>query len=280
MGSRRPAGYEYLHRFWMDDSLIPYYNPKSRLANPSVEEKGYIFEIQTNFKLKRRVVDEEEQQVMGSEIFAEIVPSIDDSWWLEDNLSGRLHDYWMSIDEIKWLVNEALDFAQQKMAIDAAKYACYSVIPVVVGLDVCTVQREGETIDDTMGRAIRPEHIFPLSLSFVLERRGPGWRYNSEIEKSYIDHKDFLKGLARYRPDDDVGLAHMEVCGVCLLHSRATPAAQVSYLPCCHAFHLHCFFRWFNDGKSSCPSCGDRVPTDLEKYDWDLENNKHIFLIN
>ncbi|KAL3628477.1 hypothetical protein CASFOL_027523 [Castilleja foliolosa] len=266
MGSRRPAGYEYLHRrFWMDDSVIPLYNWVTRIINPSVDKKSYLFEIQTNFKLKKR--SDEEEQAMGSEIFAVVVPSIDDIRRLENDIRGRLDDYWMSIDEIKWLVYEALDFAKEKMAVDSAKYASYSVIPVVVGLDVCTVQQEGESIDDTIGRAIRPEHMFPLRLCFVYQRRGPGWRYNGDIEKSYILHKSFLMGLPRYRPEDDVGLAHMKVCAVCSLDSEATPAAQVSYLPCGHGVHSHCVFRWFNDGKSSCPSCGHRVLTDLQKGD-------------
>ncbi|KAL3628724.1 hypothetical protein CASFOL_027770 [Castilleja foliolosa] len=166
------------------------------------------------------------------------------------------------------------------MAVDATKYESRSVVTVVIGLDVCTVQQEGESIDDMIGRAIRPEHMFPLRLTFFFERRGPGWRYNGDIEKLYIDHKDFLMGLARYRPDDDVGLARMEVCGVCSLESRATPAAQVSYLPCGHGVHSHCVFRWFNAGKSSCPSCGARVPTDLEKFDLDREKDNHILLID
>ncbi|KAL3628625.1 hypothetical protein CASFOL_027671 [Castilleja foliolosa] len=280
MGSRRPAGYEYLHRFWMDDSVIPYYDYLIQMFNPSVEKKKYLFEIRTNFKLKKRVDlddDEEEQQVMGSEIYADFVHRIDDSWGLEDEFSGRLNDYWMSIDEIKSLVNQALDFAKQQMAVNAAKYESRSVISFVVGLDVCTVQQEGESINDTMGRAIRPEHLFPMRMCYLFERRGPGWRYNGETEKSYIDHMDFLTDLARFRPDDDVGLARMEVCGVCSLESRAVPAAQVSYLPCGHGFHSHCVFRWFNDGKSMCPSCGARVPTDLEKDDLDLEEHHHIY---
>ncbi|KAL3628687.1 hypothetical protein CASFOL_027733 [Castilleja foliolosa] len=173
----------------------------------------------------------------------------------------------MSIDEIKSLVKKALDFTKQQIALFSDKYASYSVIPIVVALDVCTVQKEGELIDDTMSRAIRPDIMFPLSLCFVPQRKGPGWRYDGEIEKSksYIDHKSFLMGLARFRPDDDVGLAHMEVCGVCSLDSRVALAAQVSYLPCGHGVHSHCVFRWFNDGKSTCPSCGAGVPTDIEK---------------
>ncbi|GFP97433.1 E3 ubiquitin-protein ligase ring1-like [Phtheirospermum japonicum] len=135
-----------------------------------------------------------------------------------------------------------------------------SVIPVVVGLDVCTVQLEGEPIGATMGRAIRPETMFPLSLCFVPLRKGD--RPKVSDEKSYTLHKSFLMELPRVRPDDDMGLARMEACAVC---SRAFPAAQVSYLPCGHAFHSHCVFRWFNDGKSSCPSCGARVPADLEE---------------
>ncbi|KAL3628686.1 hypothetical protein CASFOL_027732 [Castilleja foliolosa] len=76
MGSRRPAGYEYIHRFSMDDSLIPLYHRKTRIFNPSLNRKWYLFEIQTNFKLKKRV-DDDEEQVMGSESFAAIVPRID-----------------------------------------------------------------------------------------------------------------------------------------------------------------------------------------------------------
>ncbi|KAI3463942.1 hypothetical protein Pfo_020605 [Paulownia fortunei] len=147
----------------------------------------------------------------------------------------------MPDDEIQRLVHGALDFAKQKAA--DPQHAFLYVIPVIVGVDVCTVQQEGETIDAAIDRAIRPECLVPLDL----------WRSTLGI---YMDIylQLFLRNLHRIRVEDvDVGLGLMDVCPICL--HNPTIGAQISFIPSCHhAFHSHCVVRWLQMN-NSCPLC-------------------------
>ncbi|XP_012846683.1 PREDICTED: RING-H2 finger protein ATL8-like [Erythranthe guttata] len=94
------------------------------------------------------------------------------------------------------------------------------VIPVVVDLDVCTVQLKRETIDEAYGRAIRSE---------------------------------CLMNLGKVRVEDvDLGLSLMETCPICLIDP--TVGDQISVLPFGHAFHNHCIVQWLINS-NSCPSC-------------------------
>ncbi|GFP82817.1 hypothetical protein PHJA_000424800 [Phtheirospermum japonicum] len=133
----------------------------------------------------------------------------------------------MSDGETQQLVREALDFAGQR----ASENHQQAVIPVVVRLDVCTVQRDGELVNDA---------------------------------GSYLDRKSFLWELLGVRVEDEVSLALMEVCPVC---SRGSVVgAQISLLPGCnHACHSRCVFEWLRMGRSSCSSCRARIPTDSER---------------
>ncbi|GFP87913.1 hypothetical protein PHJA_000935000 [Phtheirospermum japonicum] len=96
-----------------------------------------------------------------------------------------------------------------------------SPAPVVVDLDVFTVQREGETFDACMDRAIMAQK---------------------------------LRHLDRMRVEDvQEGLALMPVCPIC---SRGTSiGAQISLLTCQHAFHSHCIIRVLESNKLTCPLC-------------------------
>ncbi|KAI3451365.1 hypothetical protein Pfo_008030 [Paulownia fortunei] len=60
--------------------------------------------------------------------------------------------------------------------------------------------------------------------------------------------------LPRIRVEDlDEGLALMEVCPICL--RNPTIGAQISLLPCHHAFfHSHCVVRWLEKSRL-CPLC-------------------------
>ncbi|GFP98301.1 E3 ubiquitin-protein ligase rnf181 [Phtheirospermum japonicum] len=126
----------------------------------------------------------------------------------------------MSKDEILKLARQAFETAKRAAAGGNPKYASLDVIPVVIGLDVLTVQLEGETVDDARGRAIRPECLIPLNIVGV-------------------------EGV-------DKGLALMDVCPICL--RGPTAGAEISSLPCKHAFHNHCVVHWLLKSRS-CPLC-------------------------
>ncbi|KAI3449143.1 hypothetical protein Pfo_005808 [Paulownia fortunei] len=149
----------------------------------------------------------------------------------------------MTDDEVDRLIYEAFDFAKQ-MAADP-QHASLRVIPVVVGVEVCTVQQEGEPIGPTMDRAIRAQNLVPLYL----------WPFPTAVERQPINPLliNFMMKLPRIRVEDvDEGRALMRVCSICLRNPRM--GTQISLLPCHHAFHSHCVVRWLENSKL-CPLC-------------------------
>ncbi|GFQ07604.1 nep1-interacting protein-like 1 [Phtheirospermum japonicum] len=184
----------------------------------------YVLEIRTNFILKKTSA------------------SSDTEGLLKVGLSFRLKEYWMSDDEIQKLVREALCLAKQQESITSTRAR---VIPFVVGIDVCTVQQEGEGLDAAMDRAIKVENLLPLDL---LDGSNPDIAIDLNLEDFLICH------LPRIRVEDvDEGFSLMETCSICL--RNPTIGAQVSVVPSCrHAFHYHCIVRWVMRN-NSCPLC-------------------------
>ncbi|CAA0827555.1 Putative RING-H2 finger protein ATL50 [Striga hermonthica] len=162
----------------------------------------------------------------------------------------RLKDYWMTRDEIKHMLGQALDFTREAAA--DPQHAALDKIPIVVGIEVCTVQQDGESVEAAMGRAIRAQYLVPLYLwtketpkQYKLREYGVRWLY-------------FLRKLGKIRVENvDEGLALMPACHIC---SRATTTgAQITVLPSCgHAFHTRCVWVWLENNEK-CPLCGDSV---------------------
>ncbi|XP_012840152.1 PREDICTED: RING-H2 finger protein ATL5-like [Erythranthe guttata] len=147
----------------------------------------------------------------------------------------------MTKDEVNKLVHEAFEFAR-KIA-DDPRHASRLVIPVLVSLEVRTVQQEGEPVDSVIDRTIRAEKLAPLYL----------W----PLATPPVDHPKFpcfLTKLPRNRVEDiEEGLKIMRACGICL--RAPTIGAQITVLPSCgHAFHSHCIVRWLM-GNNLCPLC-------------------------
>ncbi|KAK6136288.1 hypothetical protein DH2020_029952 [Rehmannia glutinosa] len=180
----------------------------------------YLFEIRTNFILKRTSVDEDEI-VLCSESFDAYSEECEceDEWYLEQQTSYRLKEYWMPEDEIDKLVHEAFNFAKHHKSIRS------TVIPFIVDVDVCTVQQDGEELEAAMDRAIRAENLVPLYLWHHI-------KVEDDVDK-LEDILDFLQfNLPRMRVEDvDQGLGLMETCPVCL--HDPTVGAQISLLPQC-----------------------------------------------
>ncbi|KAK6136225.1 hypothetical protein DH2020_030057 [Rehmannia glutinosa] len=191
-------------------------------------------------RLRTSVDEDEISIVLCSESFDVELEEIDhfDEWYLEDQTSYMLKEYWMTEDEIVKLVRGAYNFAKQHKPSMIGS----SVISFVVGIDVCTVQQEGEELEAAMDRAIRAENLVP-------------WNY---IHLNYFDiSRDmflFLFNLPRIRVEDvNDGLGLMETCPICL-HSL-TISTQITHVPKCnHVFHTHCIAKWLLKN-NSCPLC-------------------------
>ncbi|KAL3629597.1 hypothetical protein CASFOL_026819 [Castilleja foliolosa] len=125
------------------------------------------------------------------------------------------------------------------------------LIPVVVRLEACTVQKEGESNEAVMERAICSRRLIPLYLYPC--------PMITEMPKRIDDHlKLFLKSMDRVRVEDTgQELARiMTVCHFC--SKRACVGAQIILLKCNHAFHSHCIARWLEDS-NMCPLCDEFV---------------------
>ncbi|GFQ03557.1 hypothetical protein PHJA_002499500 [Phtheirospermum japonicum] len=189
--------------------------------------KLLLFEIRTNFILKtRRPSPKEEEGDVG-----------DDEY--------RLHEYWMPQKEIDSLVKGAVAFANRMAA--EPENAPLDIIPTVLHLEVRTVQREGESFDAAMDRAIRAQYLVPLYV----------WPQPTSVERKLSPViRTFLRRLERVRVEDvDVGLGLMQACRIC--SRKPNIGDQVSSLPCGGrgAFlHSHCIVRWWEDN-DVCPSC-------------------------
>ncbi|KAL3625341.1 hypothetical protein CASFOL_030795 [Castilleja foliolosa] len=242
MGSKLGYAYDFQLAMVGADEINSKYKSKPRDDGL----KTFLFEFRTNFILKKRPENLEEEDeaaevIIDSERFdGFITPSGDelrDCVRLSFMARYRLKEYWMTEDEIKFLLNKTLDFTRN-IASDP-QYVSLNPIPVVVCLEVKTVQQEGEPFNDALDRAIRAEHLVPLY----------NWSVATTVECSSMpkERRLFLIFLKRVRVENvEEGMALMPVCPIC---SRSGAiGSQISTLPRCgHAFHSHCIARWIEE---------------------------------
>ncbi|KAL3627711.1 hypothetical protein CASFOL_029074 [Castilleja foliolosa] len=173
------SGYEYHFRSSMDSSYED--STDSGFETTVI----IIIEIRTNFLVIKRTLDEYDEyddEQIGSENLSATLRVPDDQLddWIErlhgddfSHITYRLKEYLMPGDEIQSLIHEVFDFAQEIMAVDPS----IPVIPIVVDVDVCTVQLDGETLDDAIDRSVRPDCLIPLALF------RPEWKRNDSVRR-------------------------------------------------------------------------------------------------
>lgn len=233
------VGYEYHYSFRMEDEIIPLY--ELRLSRGI---KSFLFEIRTNFIVKKT---NDEDVIIGSERFDACVQEDEGNLGMDMFFRYRLEDYWMTHDEVCRFVDEAYDFAKQ-MAADPL-HASLTVIPIVVDLEVCTVQQENESLSATMERAISEERLLPLYL----------WPYptvgrNKPVDLSLVR---FMLSILRISVENvDEGLGLMQVCLIC--SRNASIGTHISVLQCQHAFHSHCLIQGLEKSEL-CLVCNSAV---------------------
>lgn len=247
-------GHEYHCRFKTDNAIITDTAALNILHHKSKEEEEsaviFFFEIRTKFIVKTRLDDE---VIVGSETF--------DGFITEDegpkavggpHVCLRFVDYCMTLDDHMRLASRAFDFAKHCAAADPL---LRPVVPVVVDLDVCTVQLDSECFSEVFERAIRPERLTPLYLWPSMR----SVRFKEVTDRIHEKLVSLLLKLERTRVqnvDDEGFLSLMESCSVCL--QGPVIGDMVSVLPCRHAFHSHCVVRWFIKA-NSCPLCRFKV---------------------
>ncbi|GER26044.1 RING/U-box superfamily protein [Striga asiatica] len=248
------AGFEYRWRFSRGDvdEFSPYLMSKMKDREKDSEfvsklKPGYrifVFEFRTDFIW--RPVAGGPNTVMDSERFSCVVfelETVKSDWimlWCQ--ASGRTRDYWMGHEETKRLVDEAFDFARENAG------AHDHWVPVVVDLEVCTAQQEGESIEASMERAIRAQYLMPLS--YLTAHLLPTEEYKPK--KFDIRHIFSRKmGMVRVEEKNE---DEKKACGIC---SRNTShvGAVLSTIPACgHTFHAHCLCLWL-EATTRCPTC-------------------------
>ncbi|KAL7108191.1 hypothetical protein ACP275_06G099400 [Erythranthe tilingii] len=238
-------GFEYRHRFRIDNGILS--NPHEHTLLPGV--KNIIFDIRTNFIVKKNAVDSvDEGEVLDSEKLTTVVLNAEKAkpYDLIFHTWYRLDDYWMTKDEMDRMTHEAVEFGRQ-MAAEVAdpQPSDLVAIPISVEIDVCTVQQEGEAIDDARERAIRATNLVPLYLWQITFTKNNSKRLWLMV---YLRRK-----LERVRVlNIDEGLGLMNVCSIC--SKKPVFGAQISTLPCGHAFHTHCIVGVLEQD-NLCPTC-------------------------
>ncbi|KAL6506202.1 hypothetical protein OROGR_024383 [Orobanche gracilis] len=228
--------FEYRYRFSVDEEIIRLYNFRIPVHGGSVR---FAIEVRTNFIVKGRS-EADPEKIIDSERYA--VQSCREDYVREDMVL-RLKQYWMPDYEIDRLINEALLFAK-RIAADGRS----GKIPIAVNLNVYTLQQEGEAIDDTLDRAMRPEYLPPLYLCPVQDSANPNPRQRQDVELI-----DFLEELSVVRVNDvGKGLSMMQACSIG--GRKPMVGMEISSLRCGHAFHNHCIVRRLEDDKC-CPLC-------------------------
>ncbi|KAL6571329.1 hypothetical protein OROHE_002972 [Orobanche hederae] len=214
--------FQYRYRFSVDEEIIRLYNFGIPVQRGSVR---FAIEVRTNFIVKGRS-EADHEKIIDSERYA--VESCREDYVREDMVS-RLKQYWMPDYEIDRLINEVLLFAKRIAA--------------------CWKRQEGESIDDTLDRAMRPEYLPPLYLCPVKDSANPNPRQRQDVELI-----DFLEEeLSAIRVNDvGKGLSVMQACSIC--GRKPMVGMEISSLRCGHAFHNHCIVRRLKDDKC-CPLC-------------------------
>ncbi|KAL9146672.1 hypothetical protein ABFS82_13G125100 [Erythranthe guttata] len=239
MDSRRRE-YEYRHRFWTDDDIVS--DVILSIFNYDHIKTLFVFELRTNFILKR--IDVEDEEIIASESHVICYVHYMKWWKLRTYLADRLEEYCMPEDEIENLLVGAADFAEERAAVPGRRRE----IPVVVAVDVLTVQQDGELLSAAVSRAIRPEFMYPLEL----------WPNPPVAVTQRQDVcrplKSFLWSLEKIRVNNvEEGLGVMEECHICL--NSPSIGEWISLIPNCgHAFHNHCLVKWLTCG-NTCPLC-------------------------
>ncbi|CAA0827820.1 RING/U-box superfamily protein [Striga hermonthica] len=198
--------------------------------------------------------------VIGSEKFDSRVGSNERGFSLLILTQERLVDYWMTKEEMKYLNNEAYEYAQE--LADLPQHASLNPITIAVDLKVFTVQQQGEKLDECLERAITSEKMIPLYV----------WPFHTcvgEVKPMTALLLLFLNNLKRVRVENsDQGLSLMEKCGVC--SKGAKVGDQVSLLVCKHAFHSRCAVLWLEDCRF-CPCC------DYPAYAWYVDQGPPFY---
>ncbi|KAL8032857.1 hypothetical protein ABFX02_13G124100 [Erythranthe guttata] len=237
--SRR--GYEYRHRFCTDGDIVS--DDILSIFNYDHIKTLFLFELRTNFILKRIDVEDEEEIIASERLVICHVHFM--KWWiLKTYLGDRLEEYWMPDDEIENLLVGAANFADERAAVPGRRRD----IPVAVAVDVLTVQQDGELLSAAVSRAIRPEFMYPLEL---WPRPPVAVTQRQDVCRPL---KSFLWSLKKIRVTDvEEGLRVMEECNICL--NSPTIGDRISLIPNCgHAFHNHCLVKWLTWAET-CPVC-------------------------
>ncbi|CAI9770719.1 unnamed protein product [Fraxinus pennsylvanica] len=225
--------YYYEYQLQQDNAILPHDHPAS------IRGVSVFFKVKINYILKKRPDD-------GEEILDSICRNFYAPWCFVTDPRNNLDRWFMyhglRFDDVReGLHHQITDFGNQ-MKADPSNAGRRS-FPVLVCIQVYTIQQEDETIDAAKDRAI------------VVERFG-GLNYERNLlmrpTATSVSAKPAYLEKVKVKVDD---LEQRECC-ICL--NKPCVGEEISILPCLHAYHSKCISAWLMKSKL-CPLCRKHV---------------------
>lgn len=138
------------------------------------------------------------------------------------------------------------DIANHVVLMKQDNVGC-TVLPVEVSVDICTVQKESEDLDDTVSRLIKSKTFAFVRAEELPEYQPPPPPEDAEPEPAHISLLASLMKRTKVEGKDCD-----EDCSICLDKPRI--GSEICFLPCSHCYHFKCILRWL-DKSPLCPYC-------------------------
>ncbi|KAL2478483.1 RING-type domain-containing protein [Forsythia ovata] len=200
----------------------------------------FILDIKINYILKKRPIPGQDDD---EEILDSICRTFPRPWYFvtypQNNLDRWFRYHGLRYDDAReGLQRQIIDFASQ-MKADPSN-AGHRSFPLLVSIQVYTVQQEDETIDAAKDRAIIVETFGGIDYERSLLFRSTATLGSEKPE--------YLEKVNKVKVDNP----EQEECCICL--NKPCVGEEILILPCLHTYHSKCIFDWLMKSKL-CPLC-------------------------
>lgn len=225
--------YYYEYQLQQDNAILPHDHPTN------IPGESVFFKVKINYILKKRPIPGQDD---GEETLDSICRNFYTPWYFVTNPQKYL-DRWFMYHGLRYddvregLLHEIADFAN-RMKADPSNAGRRS-FPVLVCIQVYTIQQDDETIDAAKDRAIVVETFGGINYERNLLMRPTATSMSAK--SAYLEK-------VKVKVDDP----EQRECCICL--NKPCVGEEISILPCLHAYHSKCISDWLAKRKL-CPLC-------------------------